>query len=133
MQPSARNAVSRIPNQTLAPVDLSRSPHLEIASRLEMDRTSFEIDGNNFQNFTGLVAEFNRGFVSHVGGRWNGNLGAFNDYLSWTDAHATNRDHVRLRFTDELACKLQLDHELEFVGSIPENIYADLLRLAECY
>lgn len=46
---------------------------------------------------------------------------------------SVHRDHVRLRFTDELACKLQLDHELEFVGTIPENTYADLLRLAECY
>ncbi len=51
-----------------------------------MDRTIFEIDGNNFKDFAGFVAEFNRGFVSHVGGQWNGNLDAFNDYLSWTDA-----------------------------------------------
>ena len=64
----------------------SRSPHLVIAFRRKMDRTTFEIDGNNFQDFAGFVAEFNRGFVSHVGGKWNGNLDAFNDYLSWTDS-----------------------------------------------
>ena len=42
-----------------------------------------------------------------------------------------DRDHLRLRFTDELANKLELDREIEFQGIIPENTYADLLRLSE--
>ncbi|TWU59506.1 barstar family protein [Crateriforma conspicua] len=56
-----------------------------------MDRTTFEINGNSFQDFAGFVAEFNREFVTHVGGKWNGNLDAFNDYLSWTNAHSIIR------------------------------------------
>jgi hypothetical protein len=30
---------------------------------------------------------FNEGFVRPVGGEWNGNLDAFNDYLWWPDEH----------------------------------------------
>ncbi|MEM7314607.1 MAG: barnase inhibitor [Planctomycetota bacterium] len=51
----------------------------------------FEIDGNRFKDFDGFVCEFNRGFIRHVGGDWNGNLDAFHDYLSWADEHCTFR------------------------------------------
>ncbi len=34
-----------------------------------------------------FVAAFNEGFVRPVGGEWNGNLDAFNDYLWWPDEH----------------------------------------------
>lgn len=44
-----------------------------------MDQTVFEIDGANFSDFGGFIAEFNRGFIQHVGGDWQGNLDAFND------------------------------------------------------
>ena len=44
-----------------------------------------------FSDFAGFIIEFNRGFVSHVGGDWNGNLDAFNDYLSWADDRCTIR------------------------------------------
>jgi hypothetical protein len=43
----------------------------------------FEIDGGRFDDFDGFIREFNRVFISQVGGDWNGNLDAFNDYLSW--------------------------------------------------
>ena len=42
-------------------------------------------------------------------------------------------DRVRLRFTDQLSARLELDRELEFVGRIPENAYSDLRRLAEYF
>jgi hypothetical protein len=56
-----------------------------------MEGLTFEIDGERFDDFTGFVAEFNRSFVSHVGGNWKGNLDAFNDYLSWGDQRSTIR------------------------------------------
>ena len=34
---------------------------------------------------------FNRGFITDVGGDWNGNLDAFNDYLGWADGRCTIR------------------------------------------
>jgi len=37
------------------------------------------------QSFEDFIAAFNEGFCRHVGGHWNGNLNAFNDYLSWPD------------------------------------------------
>ena len=54
-----------------------------------MAQTVYEIDGANFSDFAGFITEFNRGFVSHVGGNWKGNLDAFNDYLSWADDRCT--------------------------------------------
>jgi len=46
----------------------------------------FEIDGESFDDFDGFIREFNRAFVAHVAGQWNGNLDAFHDYLSWPPA-----------------------------------------------
>jgi hypothetical protein len=40
----------------------------------------FEIDADNFADFAGFIREFNRVFVSQVGGQWNGNLDAFNGF-----------------------------------------------------
>ena len=52
----------------------------------------FEIDGKNFDDFDGFIAEFDRVFISHVEGHclaegswWNGNLDVFNDYLFQPD------------------------------------------------
>jgi len=56
-----------------------------------MTQSVYQIDGGNFSDFAGFIAEFNRGFVSDVGGDWNGNLDAFNDYLSWDDNRCTIR------------------------------------------
>ena len=42
-----------------------------------------------------------------------------------------HRDRARLRFTEELAAKLELDREIEFEGVIPENTRADLSRFAD--
>ncbi|MFN3151918.1 hypothetical protein [Bremerella sp.] len=56
-----------------------------------MTEQTFHIDGERFDDFPGFIAEFNRGFVSHVGGQWNGNMDAFNDYLYWGDQGSTIR------------------------------------------
>ena len=45
----------------------------------------YVIDGANFSDFAGFVAECNRAFIAHFGGTWGGNLDAFNDYLYWGD------------------------------------------------
>lgn len=43
------------------------------------------------------------------------------------------RDRVRLRFSDELAARLQMHDEVEFEGPMTETTYADLLRLADYF
>jgi hypothetical protein len=45
----------------------------------------FTIDGRNVASFDDFVVAVNLGFIRHVGGTWNGNLDAFNDYLSWPE------------------------------------------------
>ena len=44
---------------------------------------------------------------------------------------AVQNDRIRLRFTDELAVKLELDQVVEFLGVISEESYNDLRRLGE--
>ena len=49
----------------------------------------FTIDGRNFDDFAGFVREFNRVFCSPFNVVWEGNLDAFNDYLSWPEEKYT--------------------------------------------
>ncbi len=70
-----------------------------------MTQTVYEIDGANFSDFAGFIAEFNRGFISHVGGDWKGNLDAFNDYLSWADGRCT------IRWANSAKSQSDLGHE----------------------
>lgn len=39
------------------------------------------------RSFEDFVTAVNVGFVKQVGGPWNGNLDAFNDYLYWPEEH----------------------------------------------
>lgn len=45
--------------------------------------TEYPINLANVRSFADFVAAFNAGMIHSVGGHWNGNLDAFNDYLSW--------------------------------------------------
>jgi hypothetical protein len=49
-----------------------------------MSRT-YEVDCQQVQTYDDFVEAFNRAFIETFGGRWNGNLDAFNDYLSWPE------------------------------------------------
>jgi hypothetical protein len=44
---------------------------------------TFTVDGRNVRTFDDFIEAFNVGFIERVGGKWNGNLDAFNDYLGW--------------------------------------------------
>lgn len=44
---------------------------------------TYEIDCRQVQTYDDFVEAFNGAFIETFGGRWNGNLDAFNDYLSW--------------------------------------------------
>ncbi len=41
------------------------------------------IDCSQITSFEDFVAAFNEALIEPAGGKWNGNLAAFNDYLSW--------------------------------------------------
>jgi len=45
----------------------------------------YTVDGRGVRSFDDFVAAMNAGFIRPAGGLWNGNLDAFNDYLSWPD------------------------------------------------
>ena len=51
------------------------------------EKRKYVIDGAKFDDFSGFIAEFNRMYVIKVGGLWNGNLDAFNDYLAWDTSY----------------------------------------------
>jgi len=45
----------------------------------------FRIDCSNIDSYEDFIEAFNTGRIRSVRGEWNGNLDAFNDYLSWPD------------------------------------------------
>ncbi|MBI1915189.1 MAG: barstar family protein [Planctomycetes bacterium] len=47
----------------------------------------YVVDVSAATSWAEFIGAFNQGFVRQVGGEWNGNLDAFNDYLWWPDEH----------------------------------------------
>lgn len=45
----------------------------------------YTIDCRNINSYFDFIDAFNRGMIDSVGGKWNGNLDAFNDYLAWPE------------------------------------------------
>jgi hypothetical protein len=48
-------------------------------------KPAYTVDGRNCRDFASFIVEVNRGFCSHLGVTWDGNLDAFNDYLDWPE------------------------------------------------
>ena len=48
-------------------------------------KPTYEVDCRQVQTYDDFVEAFNEAFIETLGGRWNGNLDAFNDYLSWPE------------------------------------------------
>ena len=70
-----------------------------------MTQAGYKIDGDKISDYATFIAEFNRGFIFHVGGNWNGNLDAFNDYLSWADGRC------RIRWSNSAASAVCLGYD----------------------
>ena len=49
--------------------------------------TEYVVDLSSATCWRDFIAACNEGFVRQVGGEWNGNLDAFNDYLWWPTEH----------------------------------------------
>lgn len=45
----------------------------------------YQVDCRQVRSYEDLVEAFNKAFIELVGGKWNGNLDALNDYLSWPE------------------------------------------------
>lgn len=65
----------------------------------------FSIDGRRVRSFDDFVDAANAGFIESVGGKWNGNLDAFNDYLSWPE-----EEEYELELIDAAGCAERLGH-----------------------
>jgi hypothetical protein len=65
----------------------------------------FTIDGRAVRSFDDFVEATNAGFIEQVGGRWNGNLDAFNDYLTWPE-----EDAYELELLGAASCSRNLGH-----------------------
>jgi hypothetical protein len=66
---------------------------------------TYTIDGRGVRSFDDFVEATNVGFVQQVGGKWNGNLDAFNDYLSWPE-----EDEYELQLLNAAECARSLGH-----------------------
>ena len=67
----------------------------------------YTVDGRGVRSFDDFVAAMNAGFIRPAGGLWNGNLDAFNDYLSWPD---------------------DAEYELELLGASEGETLFDVIR-----
>jgi hypothetical protein len=45
----------------------------------------YRVDCRTIESFEDFIEAFNRVLIEPAGGKWNGNLDAFNDYLSWPE------------------------------------------------
>ena len=43
----------------------------------------YRVDCRNLTSYEDFIKSFNRELIEPAGGKWDGNLDAFNDYLSW--------------------------------------------------
>lgn len=54
-----------------------------VGNRQKEEEADYVLDGLNFGDFEGFCAEFSRVVLAPQNTTWNGNLDAFNDFLSW--------------------------------------------------
>jgi hypothetical protein len=57
-------------------------------------------------SFRDFVAAVNQGLLRSVGGEWNGNLNAFNDYLSWPE-----EEEYEIELRESAKCVAALGHQ----------------------
>lgn len=86
--------------------------------------TEYYINVAAVGTFADFIAAFNSGMIESLGGHWNGNLDAFNDYLYWPEPHP-----YKLRLIGWLHCAAVLAELTAPSGatmlSVIEDIFAD--------
>lgn len=65
----------------------------------------YSIDCSSVRSFDDFVRAANAGFIRAVGGEWDGNLDAFDDYLSWPETA-----EYELELRGAAACAAGLGH-----------------------
>lgn len=65
----------------------------------------YTVDCSSVRSFGDFVEAANAGLIRPVGGEWNGNLDAFNDYLSWP-----GEEEYELEFRGAATCASALGH-----------------------
>ena len=68
----------------------------------------FTIDGRRVRSFDDFIAATNAGFIEGVGGKWNGNLDALDDYLSWSE-----EEEYELEVLGAADCAVNLGYEAQ--------------------
>ena len=95
----------------------------------------FTIDGRGVRSLDDFVDATNVGLIEQVGGKWDGNLDAFNDYLSWPE-----EAEYELELLGAAICSRSLGHAAqaawlrEHLGTCHPSNVADIqsrLALAE--
>ena len=83
----------------------------------------YKVDCRKVTDFEGFIDAFNRDFVHKVGGHWNGNLDAFNDYLAWPE-----EERYELELIGCQNLETALDHQY---GPDPQTIYEVIYEVFE--
>jgi hypothetical protein len=83
----------------------------------------FVVDVTHVATFEALISAFNEGFCRHLGGDWQGNLDAFNDYLYWPD-----EDQYRLVLLGWAQCRASLSEERTWDGKCLPDVLEEIIR-----
>jgi hypothetical protein len=83
----------------------------------------YVVDLSAAKSFADFIAAFNEGLIRHVGGEWNGNLDAFNDYLWWPDEHP-----YRLVIRGWQTCAPAVNEHKTWDGRPILDVIADIFR-----
>ena len=88
---------------------------------------TFTIDARRVRSFDDFIEATNVGLIRKVGGEWNGNLDALNDYLSWAE-----EEEYELALLGSATCAQNLGHAAqaawlrEHLGTYHPSNIADL-------
>lgn len=86
---------------------------------------TFRIDCSTIESYEDFIRAFNVGMIRSLGGEWNRNLDAFNDYLSWPDDVP-----YQISLVGSLRCEATLSYkrnpdDLKSLWSIIKEIFDD--------
>ena len=85
----------------------------------------FVVDVSTVASWEDFIAAFNSGFIHLVGGEWNGNLNAFNDYLYWPED-----SHYRLVISGWQICHGAVKDRMASDGRLVLDVIKEILDAA---
>jgi len=86
---------------------------------------NISINCSEISSFADFIEICNEGFIRTVGGEWNGNLDAFNDYLSWPEPTPYTLEIIGSTRCEEVLNYRESEKHRENVWPLLKEIFND--------